>query len=136
MKPCFGPLGPLDEPHPFYVAPLQMKPSFPPEPDLKPSGDPIIRPPRKIGMGIALFFGLFLSACATPTPSLVVHKNVVYVPPASLFNCPLTPLPQAFSSNQQVAQTLNSTYGNNVVCHNNMNALQNDLNNQKKVFSR
>jgi hypothetical protein len=90
----------------------------------------------KVSVIIALGIGLLLAACNSPDPSLVVHKNVVYVPPASLFNCPLTPLPQTFASNQQIAQTLNSAYGNNVVCHNNINALRNDLNNQKKIFSK
>ena len=114
-----------------------MKPSFPSEPDGKPSGDPIR--PRKFGGSrligpLVLLFGLALAGCDAPDPALVVHKNVVHVPPAALFNCPLTPLPQSFSSNQEVAQTLNSTYGNNVVCHNNMNALRNDLNAQAKAF--
>ena len=104
---------------------------------MKPSGDPMIRPPRKFGVEtVLLAFGLLLAGCDAPDPALVVHKNVVHVPPAALFNCPLTPLPQTFSSNQQVAQTLNSTYGNNKICHNNIIALQNDLNNQKKVFSK
>ena len=103
---------------------------------MKPSGDPI-RPPRsKISVTIALAFGLLLAACNPPDPALVVHKNVIHVPPASLFNCPLSPLPQTFVSNQQVAQTLNTTYGNNVVCHNNMNALRNDIQGQAKAFSK
>lgn len=103
---------------------------------MKPSGDPI-RPPRKVSVIIALAIGLMLSGCAGElNPTLVSHKNVVYIPPASLFNCPLSPLPSSFSSNAQVAQTLNTTYGNNVTCHNNIAALRNDLNNQKKVFSK
>jgi hypothetical protein len=111
-----------------------MKPSFPPEPHGKPSGDPIR--PRIIKWATAIGVAFMLSACNPPDPALVVHKNVVHVPPAALFNCPLSPLPQTFTSNQQVAQTLNSTYGNNVVCHDNMNALRSDLNQQQKVFAR
>ena len=79
---------------------------------------------------------LGLSGCATPTPTLISHKNVVYVPPASMFNCPLTKLPSSFSSTQQVAQTLNTTYGNNVICHNNIQAVHSDLLNQQKVFNK
>jgi hypothetical protein len=90
----------------------------------------------KYSMIAALALSLAVSSCATTNPSLIVHKNVVYVPPSSLFNCPLTSLPSTFTSNQQVAQTLNTAYGNNVVCHNNIKALQRDLNNQKKVFGQ
>jgi len=94
----------------------------------------------KIGMKpvlIAIGLSVLLAGCGGDLdPTLVSHKNVVYVPPAALFNCPVTPLPQTFTTNAQVAQTLNTTYGNNVTCRNNMNALRNDLNNQKKVFGK
>lgn len=90
-----------------------------------------------IGMKpVLLVFMLSLGGCATVSPELISHKNVVYVPPASLFNCPLTTLPQTFTTNSDVARTLNSTYTNNVTCHNNMNTLRNDLLNQKKVFGK
>ena len=87
--------------------------------------------PNIVLLGI---FGLTLAGCNTMNPTLVTTKNVVYVPPSSLFNCPLAPLPQSFSSDVQVAQTLNTTYGNNRICHNNMQSLHNDLLNQKKTF--
>ena len=92
----------------------------------------MIMKPVLIIIGMAL-----LSGCAgTIDPALVSHKNVVYVPPAALFNCPLTPLPQTFTTNAQVAQTLNTTYGNNVICHNNIQAVHSDLLNQQKVFNK
>jgi hypothetical protein len=110
-----------------------MKPSFPPDPDMKPSGGPI-RPPKILFVMMAL--GFMVSGCnSIPNATLVANHNVVYVPPASAFNCPLAPLPQSFATNSDVARTLNTTYGNNVTCHNNMNALHNDLLNQKKVFN-
>lgn len=100
-----------------------MKPSFPPEPRI-----------IKWAKRTVLVMGLMLAGCAEPNPALVVHKNVVHVPPAALFYCPVSTLPQSFTSNAQVAQALNTTYGNNVVCHNNMNALRSDLNSQAKAF--
>jgi hypothetical protein len=92
---------------------------------------------KPVLIAIVLGLGTLLSGCGGDLdPTLVSHKNVVYVPPASLFNCPLTALPKSFTTNAQVAQTLNTTYGNNVTCRNNMKALQSDLTNQKKVFGK
>lgn len=83
----------------------------------------------------AILLALFLSGCGGDLdPTLVSHKNVVYVPPAKLFYCPVSTLPDQFRSNKEVATLLAQTYGNNVECHNNINAIHRDLLNQQKIF--
>ena len=95
----------------------------------------------KIGMKpVTLAFGamMLLAGCAGDgaTPDLIAVKNTVHMPPARFFNCPLVPLPAKFASDNDVASTLAVTYGNNVTCHNNMNAIHQDLQNQTKVYSK
>lgn len=93
----------------------------------------------KIGMKPAILaFGamMLLAGCAGDgaTPDLIAVKNTVHMPPARFFNCPLAALPAKFNSDRDVASTLATTYGNNVTCHNNMNAIQQDLQNQAQVY--
>jgi hypothetical protein len=79
--------------------------------------------------------GLFLCGCNQDlNPSIITTKNVVHMPPAKFFNCPLVTLPNSFNSDQDVARTLGTAVGNNIVCHNNMGAIKSDLLNQQKIY--
>jgi len=73
---------------------------------------------------------LFLTGCVSDQtqPVVTVNKTSVLVPPKAYLSCPLTSLPNSFTTNKDVAKLIVQQWHDNQTCHNNMIAVENYLN--------
>jgi hypothetical protein len=92
---------------------------------------------NKISIVGVLIATLTLSACAGNTPDLIVSVPKFISPPMSLIHCNLRELPSSFSTNKDVAITLNQVYNDNRQCKNNMDGIRSFVNDaQKKINTK
>ena len=83
-------------------------------------------------MSIIAAIGL-LSGCAA-SPDLIANKLHVALPPDSMYDCSVTPLPNNFVNHNDVAEFMVRSHGNNVKCKNSLNSVKSFLDNEKKVI--